>query len=77
VNTQEYVRSVEAQIIGRLFTIDGFLHFVLDVNPDTGMARCSRSENGRRASVVEIPVPEVRLWLMRHLEAQEAELAGE
>lgn len=40
--TETYVRSIEAQIIGRVFTHDDAIHFVLGTDPETGMARCSR-----------------------------------
>ena len=40
--TADYAHSLEAQILGRVFTYQGILHFVLDANPRTGMARCSR-----------------------------------
>jgi hypothetical protein len=40
--TEQYIRSVEAQIIGRVFTYDGAIHFVLGTDTETGMARCSR-----------------------------------
>ena len=40
--TDQYIHSVEAQIIGRVFTHDGAIHFVLGTDPETGMARCSR-----------------------------------
>ena len=40
--TEQYIHSVEAQIIGRVFTHDGAIHFVLGTDAETGMARCSR-----------------------------------
>jgi hypothetical protein len=40
--TETYISSIEAQIIGRVFTLDDAIHFVLGTDPQTGMARCSR-----------------------------------
>ena len=40
--TEQYIRSIEAQIIGRVFTHDDTIHFVLDTDSETGLARCSR-----------------------------------
>lgn len=40
--TEAYVRSIEAQILGRVFTHDDAIHFVLGTDAETGMARCSR-----------------------------------
>ena len=40
--TEIYVRSIEAQILGRVFTYDDAIHFVLGTDSETGMARCSR-----------------------------------
>jgi len=37
-----YIRSIEAQILGRVFTHKGAIHFVLGTDAQTGMARCSR-----------------------------------
>lgn len=44
--TEIYIRSLEAQIIGRVFTYDGTIHFVLGTDPQTNMARCSRRSAG-------------------------------
>lgn len=40
--SEPYIHSIEAQIIGRVFTYDGAIHFVLGTDTETGMARCSR-----------------------------------
>ncbi len=40
--TERFAQSLEAQVIGRAFTYQGSLHFVLDASARTGMARCSR-----------------------------------
>jgi hypothetical protein len=40
--TETYISSIEAQIIGRVFTHDDAIHFVLGTDAQTGMARCSR-----------------------------------
>jgi hypothetical protein len=40
--TETYISSIEAQIIGRVFTLNDTIHFVLGTDAQTGMARCSR-----------------------------------
>ncbi|HEY5647643.1 MAG TPA: hypothetical protein VIS76_16960 [Pseudomonadales bacterium] len=78
--TETYVRSIEAQIIGRVFTHDGSIHFVLDTDPQTGLARCSRrTEDG--PGVCHVPMTTIRQILIdqggvRHDE-QEAEPADD
>lgn len=61
--TETFVRSVEAQIIGRVFTHDGSIHFVLDTDPGTGMARCSRrTEDG--PGITYLPMAQIRQILV-------------
>ena len=71
MHTNEYIRSVEAQILGRVFTLNESVHFVLGIDENTGMARCSRSTpNG--PGVIYMPVAEVRLWLAEESREREA-----
>ena len=58
-----YVRSIEAQILGRVFTHDDAIHFVLGTDAETGMARCSRrTPDG--PGITFLPMTEVRQILI-------------
>lgn len=61
--TETYVRSIEAQIIGRVFTHDGTIHFVLDTDPHSGMARCSR-RTADGPGITHLPMAEIRQMLI-------------
>jgi hypothetical protein len=58
----EYVRSVESRVVGRVFTYDDRLHFVLDADRATGLARLS-CRYGQRTEFIYMPVAEVLLRL--------------
>ena len=58
----QYVRSVESRVIGRVFTYDERLHFVLDADKESGLARLS-VRYGERTEFIFMPVAEVMLWL--------------
>jgi hypothetical protein len=61
--TEAYVRSIEAQILGRVFTHDDAIHFVLGTDAETGMARCSRrTPDG--PGITYLPMTEVRQILI-------------
>ena len=61
--TEAYVRSIEAQILGRVFTYDDAIHFVLGTDAGTGMARCSRrTPDG--PGITFLPMTEVRQILI-------------
>ena len=61
--TEAYVRSIEAQILGRVFTYDDAIHFVLGTDTETGMARCSRrTPDG--PGITFLPMTEVRQILI-------------
>ena len=61
--TEVYVRSIEAQILGRVFTHDDAIHFVLGTDTETGMARCSRrTPDG--PGITFLPMIEVRQILI-------------
>ena len=61
--TETYVRSIEAQIIGRVFTHQGAIHFVLDTDIQTGMARCSRRTD-RGPGIAYLPMTDVHRMLI-------------
>jgi hypothetical protein len=58
----QYVRSMESRVAGRVFTHEDRLHFVLDTDRDTGLARLS-CRYGQRTEIVYMPVSEVVLRL--------------
>ena len=61
--TEAYVRSIEAQILGRVFTHDDAIHFVLGTDAETGMARCSRrTPDG--PGITYLPMTEIRQILI-------------
>jgi hypothetical protein len=61
--TEVYVSSIEAQILGRVFTHDDAIHFVLDTDTETGMARCSRrTPDG--PGITYLPMTEIRQILI-------------
>lgn len=61
--TETYVRSIEAQILGRVFTRDGAIHFVLDADPRTGLARCSRRMSDG-PGITYLPMADIRQILV-------------
>ena len=56
----DYVRSVESRLLGRVFTYDSTLHYVLETDQQTGLARLTCRCNGR-TEVRFMPVAEVCL----------------
>lgn len=61
--TETFVHSLEAQILGRVFTRDGAIHFVLDTDRETGLARCSRRlVDG--PGITYLPMAEIRQILV-------------
>ncbi len=63
--TEIYVHSIEAQILGRVFTHDDAIHFVLGTDAETGMARCSRrTPDG--PGITYFPIRDVRQILVDH-----------
>jgi hypothetical protein len=67
----EYVRSVESRVVGRVFTYDQRLHFVLEADRQTGLARMS-CRYDERTDIVYMPVTEVVLRLEREIRKQTA-----
>jgi len=59
---EQYVRSVESRVIGRVFTHDDRLHFVLGADRESGLARLS-CRYGQRTEFIYMPVAEVLLRL--------------
>ncbi|MEQ8857672.1 MAG: hypothetical protein RIC56_03415 [Pseudomonadales bacterium] len=57
---QEYVDSWRGLVLGRVFTHEQALHFVLEVDELTGLCRVSRRQ-GRRTEIIHMPLGEVLL----------------
>ncbi len=57
---QEYVDSWRGLVIGRVFTHEHALHFVLEVDEITGLCRVSRRHDGR-TEIIRMPLGEVLL----------------
>jgi hypothetical protein len=53
---------MESRVIGRVFTHDHRLHFVLDADRETGLARLS-CRYAQRTELIYMPVGEVMLRL--------------
>ncbi len=74
---EQYVRSLESRVIGRVFSYEGRLHFVLDADRETGLARLS-CRYDKRTELIYMPVAEVVLRLeeecRKHASDQEAAL---
>ena len=58
----DYIRSVESRVVGRVFTYEDRLHFVLDADRETGLVRLS-CRYGQTTEVLYMPVAEVLLRL--------------
>jgi len=71
--TEIYIRSLGAQIIGRVFTYDGAIHFVLGTDTDTGMARCSRRTAGG-PGITYLPMADVGQLLIEQASTPVGEL---
>ncbi len=54
---QEYIDSWRNIVVGRVFTHDGAMHFVLEVE-DGGLCRVSR-RSGHGTEIVQMPLSEV------------------
>lgn len=67
----EYVRSLESRVIGRVFTYEDRLHFVLDADRETGLARLS-CRYGDQTEQIFMPVAEVMLRLKDECQRHDA-----
>lgn len=59
---EQYVRSMESRVIGRVFTYEDRLHFVLEADRESGLARLS-CRFDQRTEFIYMPVSEVVLHL--------------
>ncbi len=58
--TQEYTESWRGIVLGRVFTHEQAMHFVLEVDEATSLCRVSRRHAGR-TEIVHMPLTEVVL----------------
>lgn len=65
---QEYVDSWRGIVLGRVFTHEGAMHFVLEVDELTGLCRVSRRHGGR-TEIIHMPLGEVVLRVKGDLKA--------
>jgi hypothetical protein len=59
---EQYVRSMESRVVGRVFTYEDRLHFVLEADRESGLARLS-CRYDQRTEFIFMPVSEVVLRL--------------
>ncbi len=60
ISMQEYVDGWRGIVLGRVFTHENALHFVLEVDDATGLCRVSRRQAGR-TEIIHMPLGEVVL----------------
>jgi hypothetical protein len=60
LSMREYVDSWRELVLGRVFTHDGAMHFVLEVDQATGLCRVSRRHAGS-TEIIHMPLGEVVL----------------
>lgn len=59
-STQEYVDTWRPLVLGRVFTHEQALHFVLEVDEQTGLCRVTRRQENH-TEIVQMPLGEVVL----------------
>ena len=59
-SNQEFVDAWRPLVLGRVFTHEQALHFVLEVDAQTGLCRVSRRQEGH-TEIVHMPLGEVVL----------------
>ena len=67
-SNERYTDSVRSRLLGRVFTYRGVMHFVIDVDPATGLVRLSRRDETNGAEVFLMPVAEVLMRLGGNLD---------
>ena len=58
ISMREYVDGWRGIVLGRVFTHESALHFVLEVDDATGLCRVSRRHAGR-TEIIHMPLGEV------------------
>lgn len=64
---REYVDGWRGIVLGRVFTHEGAMHFVLEVDEFTGLCRVSRRHAGR-TEIIHLPLGEVVLRVKGELD---------
>jgi hypothetical protein len=59
-SNQEYIDAWRPRVLGRVFTHEAALHFVLEADETTGLCRVSRRHTGT-TEIVQMPLGEVVL----------------
>lgn len=59
---REYIETIGSRLVGRVFTYENALHFVLEVDEETGLARVSFRKEGKTV-VMQMPIGEVAFRL--------------
>ena len=59
---REYIETVGNRLVGRVFTYEDALHFVLDVDEETALARVSFRKDGK-TTFMQMPIGEVAFRL--------------
>jgi len=59
---REYIETIGSRLVGRVFTYEDALHFVLEVEEETGLARVSFRKEGETA-FISMPIGEVAFRL--------------
>ncbi len=57
---REYLETIGSRLVGRVFTYEEGLHFVLEVDEETGLARVSLRKEGETA-FIRMPIGELAL----------------
>lgn len=58
LSTKEYVDTWRHIVVGRVFSQEDAMHFVLEVDAATALCRVSR-RHGRRTEIIHMPLGEV------------------
>jgi hypothetical protein len=69
LSMREYVDSWRGIVLGRVFTHEGAMHFVLEVEESTGLCRVSRRHGGR-TEIIHMPLGEVVLRVKSETERE-------
>ncbi len=59
---REYIETIGSRLVGRVFTYKNALHYVLEVDEESGLARVSFRNEGKTA-VMQMPIGEVAFRL--------------
>ncbi|MEQ8857674.1 MAG: hypothetical protein RIC56_03425 [Pseudomonadales bacterium] len=72
IQLRQYINALENRIIGRVFSYEGQMHFVVGVDDETGLA-CVNYKGRRGVEQILMPLAEVVLRLQRENPSEEYE----